>query len=65
MDMTAQAGLHLSGLEQLRSLLAAGRRPGIGETLDFSPVSFGDGTAVFEGVPGLHAYNPIGMVHGG
>lgn len=65
MDMTAQAGLHLSGLEQLRSLVAAGRRAGIAEALDFSAMSFEDGLAVFEGTPGLHAYNPIGMVHGG
>ena len=65
MDMTAEAGMHLSGLEQLRALLSAGRRPGIGDALDFSPVAFEEGLAVFEGVPGLHAYNPIGTVHGG
>ena len=65
MDMTAEARAHLSGLEQLHALLAAGRRPGIGDSLDFSPVAFEDGLAVFEGVPGLHAYNPIGTVHGG
>ena len=65
MDMTAEARARLSGLEQLQALLAAGRRPGIGDSLDFSPVAFEDGLAVFEGVPGLHAYNPIGTVHGG
>ncbi len=65
MDMTAEIGLHLSGLEQLRALLAQGRRPGISQSLDFAPVAFDPGFAAFEGTPGLHAYNPIGMVHGG
>ncbi|MBE7217171.1 MAG: PaaI family thioesterase [Caulobacteraceae bacterium] len=65
MDMTAEIGLHLSGLEQLRTLLAAGKRAGIGRALDFEAVAFEPGFAAFEGVPGLHAYNPIGMVHGG
>lgn len=65
MDMTAEIGLHLSGLEQLRALLGGGRRAGIAESLDFRAVAFEPGFAAFEGVPGLHAYNPIGMVHGG
>jgi uncharacterized protein (TIGR00369 family) len=55
----------VSGLEQLRALIAAGRRPGITDSLDFNLVEVEDGRAVFEGVPGLHAYNPIGSVHGG
>jgi uncharacterized protein (TIGR00369 family) len=55
----------LSGLEQLRALIAAGRRPGIAESLDFNLVEVERGFAAFEGVPGQHAYNPIGMVHGG
>ena len=55
----------LDGLSQLRALIASGRRPGIAVTLDFNLVEVGDGTAVFEGVPGEHAYNPIGVVHGG
>ena len=55
----------LSGLEQLRALVAAGRRPGIAASLDFDLVEIEDGFAVFEGTPGLHAYNPIGTVHGG
>ncbi len=54
-----------SGLEQLRALMASGRRPGIGASLDFNLVEVAEGHAVFEGVPGLHAYNPIGTVHGG
>ena len=55
----------LSGLEQLRQMIAAGRRPGIAVSLDFALVEVEPGHAVFQGTPGLHAYNPIGMVHGG
>ncbi len=55
----------LSGLEQLRALLAGGRQPRIGETLRFSLVEIEEGRAVFEGNPGLEVYNPIGSVHGG
>jgi uncharacterized protein (TIGR00369 family) len=55
----------MSGLEQLRALIAGGRRPGIADSLDFNLVEVERGFAAFEGVPGQHAYNPIGMVHGG
>jgi uncharacterized protein (TIGR00369 family) len=54
-----------TGLEQLQALIASDRRPGIVETLDLNFVEVEEGWAVFEGVPGLHAYNPIGTVHGG
>jgi uncharacterized protein (TIGR00369 family) len=54
-----------SGLEQLRALMASGRKPGIGESLGFELAEIGDGLAVFAAVPGPHAYNPIGTVHGG
>jgi len=54
-----------NGLEQLRALIASGRRPGIAESLQFDLVAVDKGFAAFEGVPGQHAYNPIGMVHGG
>lgn len=53
------------GLARVRALLAAGGRPPIGETLDFALVEVEYGRAVFEGVPGRHAYNPMGAVHGG
>jgi uncharacterized protein (TIGR00369 family) len=55
----------LSGLDQLRALIASKRRPPIAVTLDFNLVEIEEGRAVFEGVPGPHAYNPIGSVHGG
>lgn len=54
-----------NGLEQVRALLAEGGQPPIGRTLDFALVEVGEGRAVFEGVPGEHAYNPMGQVHGG
>jgi uncharacterized protein (TIGR00369 family) len=60
-----EAGTGLSGLDQLRVLLASGRRPGIAVALDFDLAIVEDGRAVFTGTPGEHAYNPIGSVHGG
>lgn len=60
-----EAGPGLSGLDQLRALLASGRRPGIAVALDFDLAIVEDGRAVFTGTPGEHAYNPIGSVHGG
>jgi uncharacterized protein (TIGR00369 family) len=65
MSMVKALGAGLTGIEQLRALMAGGKRPGIGESLDFSLADVGEGTAVFVGTPGQHAYNPIGMVHGG
>jgi len=55
----------LPGIEQLRAMIDTGRRPAIGDSLDFQLVEVGEGSAAFEGVPGRHAYNPIGTVHGG
>lgn len=55
----------LNGLEQLRSWIASGMQPAIGETLKFSLVEVAEGRAVFAATPGPHAYNPIGSVHGG
>lgn len=55
----------LTGLEQLQALMASGQRTGIAESLDFALTEVDMGLAVFEGSPGPHACNPIGMVHGG
>ena len=52
------------GLSQLRALMASGRKPGILAALQFELVEAELGRAVFAGVPGEHAYNPIGTVHG-
>lgn len=53
------------GLAQLQAMMALDHRPGIARSLEFTLVEVAAGHAVFEGVPGVHAYNPIGMVHGG
>jgi uncharacterized protein (TIGR00369 family) len=55
----------LSGLEQLRANIARGQRPGIAVSLDFALLEVEEGRAVFAGMPGQHAYNPMGIVHGG
>jgi uncharacterized protein (TIGR00369 family) len=55
----------LNGLEQLRALIASGKRPPIAETLDFSLAEVDAGRAVFVGTPSPRAYNPIGAIHGG
>jgi uncharacterized protein (TIGR00369 family) len=65
MSLADEVGAGLSGLEQLRRLQTSGRKPGIAETLAFDLVEVDLGRAVFEGVPGMFAYNPIGTVHGG
>jgi uncharacterized protein (TIGR00369 family) len=64
-SMVTNIGAGLSGLEQLRAFMASGQRPGIADALDFDLVEVADGRAVFAGVPGPHAYNPMGIVHGG
>jgi uncharacterized protein (TIGR00369 family) len=65
MSLAAEVAVEPTGLEQLQALISGDRRPGIIETLDLDFVEIEEGRAVFEGVPGLHAYNPIGTVHGG
>lgn len=65
MNLSEQLGAGLSGIEQLRAIMASGRRAGIATTMDFRLTVIEDGFVVFEGTPGLHVYNPIGMVHGG
>lgn len=65
MSMLTEIGHDLNGLEQLRAFIASGKRPGIGDSLDFDLVDVGEGFAAFEGTPGPHAYNPMGIVHGG
>lgn len=65
MSLADEIGPGLTGLEQLRAMMAHGQRPGIAESLDFDLVEVGEGLAVFAGTPGDHAYNPIGAVHGG
>jgi uncharacterized protein (TIGR00369 family) len=46
-------------------MMQGGRLTGIEETLGFRLVEVEDGRVVIEGTPGLHVYNPFGVVHGG
>jgi uncharacterized protein (TIGR00369 family) len=58
--------LSLDGLSIMRAMLAGrAKRPAIGVTLDFLPVEFEFGRAVFQGAPGPAHLNPMGTVHGG
>jgi len=56
----------LSGRELLQGMLD-GRFPAppICRTLTFWLTEVGEGIAVFEGEPGTHILNPMGIVHGG
>ena len=61
-----QAAPGRTGLEILKDVFE-GRLPPppIAETMGFTGVHVEEGKAVFEGEPGEHLYNPIGVVHGG
>lgn len=54
-----------SGLDYLLGLLNSGFVLPIGALMDFRPIAFEHGKAVFEGTPADMHYNPIGSVHGG
>lgn len=64
MTLAEQIAAGRTGLEQLQALIDYGPA-GIAKTLDFRIVEVEHGRAVFEATPGVHAYNPIGTVHGG
>ena len=58
--------MQMSGLEYIGAIVAGEvPPPPIAVTMNFAPVDFTEGTAVFEGEPGEEHYNPIGVVHGG
>ncbi len=65
MSLLDELASGMTGLEALRTLVAAGGRPPIGEALDFAMTDAGDGWAVFESTPTSGHYNPMGTVHGG
>jgi len=55
-----------SGLEVMQAMLdGALPYPPISQTMDFSLMEVSLGQAVFQGVPQLMHYNPLGTVHGG
>lgn len=56
----------LSGREMLEAMIANRLpAPPMARTLGFRLAEVGEGTAVFEGEPGEHLLNPLGIVHGG
>lgn len=55
----------LDGLAQMRALLAGNKKPGILVSLQLDLAEVEPGRVTFTGIPGEHAYNPIGSVHGG
>ncbi|HJR21326.1 MAG TPA: PaaI family thioesterase [Dongiaceae bacterium] len=65
MNIFADIGLHRSGLERLRIMMADGHLTGIEQTLGLRIVEVEEGRVVVEGTPGLHVYNPFGVAHGG
>ena len=65
MNFLHEIGPHLSGREQLQTMLQAERHPGIGETLDIRLIEVDDGRVVLEAIPDIHLYNPFGTVQGG
>jgi uncharacterized protein (TIGR00369 family) len=61
-----RAGVGRTGLELLRDMFSGKvPSPPITATMGFVGVEVDEGKAVFEGEPGEHLYNPIGVVHGG
>lgn len=62
----AEAAKTMSGLEYLEALMDRKLpAPPISATLNFWPIEFAPGRAVFVCDPAEYHYNPIGMVHGG
>jgi uncharacterized protein (TIGR00369 family) len=56
----------LTGRQHLQAMMD-GLLPGapIAKTLSFTIIEIGDGFVAFEGTPGPHLLNPLGIVHGG
>lgn len=65
MDVFKEGRGTLSGLEMLQAMQAAGRRPPIFETMQIAYGEIERGRAVVRAIPGPHANNPIGVIHGG
>jgi uncharacterized protein (TIGR00369 family) len=65
MDLNAESQGSMTGLQMLQAMIDAGRAPPIARTLKFDLIEVEEGRAVFVGTPGEHAYNPIGVIHGG
>jgi uncharacterized protein (TIGR00369 family) len=61
-----EIAIQMSGLELLQAVVS-GQQPGppIAQTADFWIAEIEKGRVVFEGMPALRFYNPLGTVHGG
>jgi uncharacterized protein (TIGR00369 family) len=56
----------LSGRQVLEGMMAGTLpHPHMNESLGFDLMEVGDGRAVFQGLPDIRYYNPMGTVHGG
>ncbi len=55
-----------TGLQQMQAMLdGTSPYPHIADTMDFFLVEVAQGRAIFQGMPQLKHYNPLGTVHGG
>jgi acyl-coenzyme A thioesterase PaaI-like protein len=61
-----EIALRMSGLELLQAVIS-GAQPGppIAQTADFWITEVENGRVVFEAMPSMKFYNPLGTVHGG
>jgi uncharacterized protein (TIGR00369 family) len=55
----------MTGLDEIRAMIAAGKRPPMMELLDIDLAEVDHGHVVFTATPGALHYNPLGIVHGG
>lgn len=55
----------MTGLDEIRAMIAGGRRPPMMELLDIDLLEVDTGHVVFSAMPGTAHYNPMGIVHGG
>lgn len=55
----------MTGLDEIRAMIAVGRRPPMMELLDIDLAEVDRGHVVFAATPGALHYNPMGIVHGG
>ena len=55
----------MTGLDEIKAMIASGRRPPMLELLDISLLEVAEGHVVFGATPGRSVYNPMGVVHGG
>jgi uncharacterized protein (TIGR00369 family) len=65
MNLFADIGTHLPGLDRLRIMIEDGRLTGMEQTLGFRLIEVEAGRVVVEGTPSPHVANPFGVAHGG